>query len=85
MYASGAPTILSFKFAKIRHKNQKQDDIQEDVVYNLYYDTLTERLGELTEKQEQQFEYYAKQAMKRREDTRKGDVSHYVSRRVDEA
>lgn len=45
LYSQGAPTVIAFKFCKIRHKNVTRDVIKEDQKYMLYFepdsDTLT--------------------------------------------
>lgn len=83
VYNEGAPTIMSFKFCKIRHKKQLIDNIKEDICYQLYYDTNTEQLRELTQVEETQASYYVHRATNIRKKDRKTDVVSYVSRRLD--
>jgi hypothetical protein len=82
VYSKGAPTIMAFKFGKIRHKKQGHDRIMEDVCYQLYFDPETERLRELTQDEEISAAYQAKQAANARKQDKKTDVIPYVSRRI---
>jgi KaiC/GvpD/RAD55 family RecA-like ATPase len=84
VYAQGAPTIMSFKFGKIRHKNQKLDILKEDVCYNLYFDPINERLRELTQDEEISVNYFLNLALSERKKDRKTDIQTYVSRRLEE-
>ncbi len=84
VYTKGAPTIMSFKFAKIRHKSQKYDNIKEDVCNSLFFDPETERLRELTQQEETSADFFLKTATNLRKADRKTDLVTYVSRRVDE-
>lgn len=80
MYAvEGCPTVMSFKFCKIRHKKIKEDKIQEDVPYILYFESGTERLREMTEKEEISFNFFNKQATNKRKEDRKTDLVSYKS------
>jgi hypothetical protein len=81
-YSQGAPTIMAFKFAKIRHKKQGKDNIQEDVCYQLYFDPTTERLRELTQDEENAAKFFANHAILARKRDRKTDVIPYESRKV---
>lgn len=83
VYIQGAPTVMSLKFAKIRHKKQNIDNIKEDVRYNLYYDSSTERLRELTQDEEISVNYFMNLAISERKKDKKTDIQTYVSRRVD--
>lgn len=83
MYHKGAPTIMSFKFCKIRHKKQHLDNIKEDVCYQLFYDTATEQLRELTQVEETSATFFVQQATNERKKDRKTDIVPYVSRRLD--
>ncbi len=84
VYTSGAPTVMAFKFAKIRHKRQDKDRIREDVCYQVYFDPQTERLRELTREEERKIPFYLNQAANIRKQDRKTDVGTYVSRRETE-
>lgn len=73
---------MAIKFAKIRHKKQGQDRIQEDVCYQLFFDPQTELLRELTQDEEQSAKYFLAQATSLRKADRKTDLVPYQSRRV---
>lgn len=77
------PTVMSFKFCKIRHKRVKVDKIQEDVRYNLLFDSNTEQMRELTQSEEEAFDFFNTTATNLRKLDKKTDVLTYVSRRVD--
>lgn len=79
MYASGAPTIMAYKFCKIRHKKQGVDKIQEDVPYSLFFDPQTELLREITQDEEKSFVFYLAGAASRRKADRKTEVIPYIS------
>lgn len=82
VYSQGAPTVMAFKFAKIRHKKQNQDNIKEDVCYQLYFDPTTELLRELTQDEETAAKFYLNVATNARKLDRKTDLVPYKSRRV---
>jgi KaiC/GvpD/RAD55 family RecA-like ATPase len=84
LYSKGAPTIMAFKFAKIRHKKQGKDRIQEDTCYQLYFDPQTELLRELTQAEETAAKFYLPQAANARKLDRKTELVPYKSRRVGE-
>jgi KaiC/GvpD/RAD55 family RecA-like ATPase len=79
VYALGAPTIMSYKFCKIRHKKQGKDIIQEDVPYTVYFDPETELIRELTESEEKSLTYWVGQATNKRKQDRKTDIVKYTS------
>lgn len=79
VYSLGAPTILSYKFCKIRHKKQNQDQIMEDTPYSVFFDPQTELIRELTESEEKGLGYWVGQATHRRKADRKTDVVNYTS------
>lgn len=83
-YAQDAPTIMAFKFAKIRHKRQNVDRIKEDVCYQVYFDPSTERLREMTQTEEVSANYFTNIATNLRKLDKKTDLVIYTSRRVDE-
>ena len=58
VYSEGAPTVMALKFAKIRHKKQGQDKIQEDICYRLFFDPKIEQLRELTEEEDKSFDFF---------------------------
>lgn len=74
------PTVTAFKFCKIRHKKAKQDVIQEDTPYLLYFDSETEQMRELTQNEQISFDYFLPQATNQRKADRKTDIVSYVSR-----
>lgn len=75
----GCPTVTAFKFCKIRHKNQKKDAIQEDVRYRLYFDSEAQHLMEMTQGQEQAFDFFNKKAVNERKADRKTEILQYTS------
>lgn len=84
VYHMGAPTIMAFKFAKIRHKNQKHDVIKEDIRYQLFFDPETESLREVTQEEEKSLVYWNGQAVNQRKLDKKTDILTYVSRKEDQ-
>ena len=83
-YEQGAPTIMAFKFAKIRHKKQGKDRIQEDTCYQLFFDPETELLREMTQAEEVAAKFYLGVATNLRKHDRKVDLVPYKSRRVED-
>lgn len=79
MYAQGAPTIMAYKFCKIRHKKQGKDIIQEDVPYMVYFDPETELIREVTQDEEKSFNYFLAQATNKRKADRKTELVPYKS------
>lgn len=79
MYPQGAPTIMAFKFCKIRHKNQGEDVIMEDKPYMLYFDPKTQLLREITQEEEKSFRYHLTQATNKRKTDRKTELVEYTS------
>lgn len=73
------PTVTAFKFCKIRHKKAKQDIIQEDVPYFLYFDSNTELLRDMTQDEKQSFDYFIKQATNKRKADKKTEIVSYQS------
>lgn len=73
------PTVTALKFCKIRHKKQGLDYIQEDTPYILKFDATTERLRTMTQDEENQFDYFNKQATNLRKQDRKTDLVTYTS------
>lgn len=84
VYSRGAPTIMAFKFAKIRHKKQNKDVIKEDIRYQLFFDPQTELLRELTQEEEDSLKTYMNLAKNERLSDKKSDIVAYVSRRTEE-
>lgn len=73
------PTITSYKFCKIRHKNKQKDEIQEDVCYRLFFEPETETLRELTQIDEKKFEFWAGKALTARKKDKKTELVPYKS------
>jgi len=83
VYDQGAPTVMAFKFGKIRHKKQNEDNIKEDVCYQLYFDPQTELLREMTQEEEIAAKFWLGSATSARKLDKKTDLVPYKSRRVD--
>lgn len=79
MYSSGAPTIMAYKFCKIRSKKQGSDVIQEDVPYALYFDPNTQLLRQITQDEQRSFEFYLGQATSKRKLDKKTELVAYTS------
>jgi len=73
------PTVTAFKFCKIRHKNAKLDELQEDVCYKLMFDPMNESFRELTQKEEESFKFWNQSATNLRKLDRKTDLVPYKS------
>lgn len=84
VYYQGAPTIMTFKFCKIRHKKQGRDKIEESVKYNMFFDPNTELIRELTQEESIHIPFYLKAASAIRKNDKDSDVDSYVSRKVDQ-
>lgn len=78
-YAEGAPTVTAFKFCKIRNKKAGFDHANEDTPYKLMFDTTTEKMRMLTQKEDDSFTYFNSQATNKRKADRKTDVVEYTS------
>jgi hypothetical protein len=72
------PTVTAFKFAKIRHKKQGTDEIQEDVCYRLFFDPTSERLRPLTQDEEKSFAFFLNKATSKRKKDRNTDLVTYT-------
>lgn len=79
VYSQGAPTVMAYKFCKIRHKRQDKDMIKEDVRYALYFDPATERLREMTQEDHKRLAFFNTKAVKLRKQDRKTEDIEYVS------
>lgn len=77
--STDCPTVLAYKFCKIRHKNKGLDVIQEDVPYRLYFNTANETLRELTQQEEKSFDYYLKASNNKRDNSKKHGLIVYTS------
>lgn len=73
------PTVLAYKFCKIRHKNKGLDVIQEDIPYRLYFNAANETLRELTQQEEKSFDYYLKAAHNKRDNSKKHGLIVYTT------
>ncbi len=76
---AACPTVTAFKFGKIRHKKTKQDVIQEDVPYYLYFDSESERLRDMTQDEKTSFEYFLPRSTNKRKSDRKSELVAYQS------
>lgn len=76
------PTVVAYKFCKIRHKRKNEDRIQEDVRYLLYFDPTTEQMRELSEEHEKGFTFWNNAATNKRKQDKKTDVLPYESTRL---
>lgn len=79
VYSQGAPTIMAYKFCKIRHKKQGKDTLQEDTPYMLFFDPNTELVKEPTQDQITSFNYFLTQATNKRKADRKTELVPYTS------
>lgn len=79
VYNLGAPTIMAYKFCKIRNKNQIKDTILEDTPYSVFFDPQTQLIRELTESEERGLSYWVSQATNKRKQDRKTEVVNYNS------
>lgn len=68
-------TCIAYKFCKIRHKNVKKDRIEEDTVYAAFFDPDTETLRKLTDDEFEMYEYWNREATKRRTKDKKAEPS----------
>lgn len=73
------PTVTAFKFCKIRHKKARQDIIQEDVPYYMFFDSDTEQMRDLTQDEETSFAYFLPKATNKRKIDRKTGLVAYTS------
>jgi KaiC/GvpD/RAD55 family RecA-like ATPase len=73
------PTVMAYKFCKIRHKKQGFDTIKEDERMIRFFDPVTERLRELTQAEEQSFTFFNTQATNIRKLDSKTEVLSYTS------
>lgn len=73
------PTVTAFKFCKIRHKKTKQDIIQEDVPYYLYFDSDLETMRDMTQDEKISFNFFLPKATNKRKVDRKTDLVAYTS------
>lgn len=79
MYQMGAPTIMAFKFCKIRHKKQGKDVIMEDVPYSVHFDPESQLVRPITQDEEKAIPYWIGQATSKRKADRKSELVEYTS------
>lgn len=77
VYETGAPTIMAYKFCKIRHKNQKEDSIKEDKRYLVFFDPDTQLIRELVQS-DGDLKYWMAQANAAKK-VSDADISEYTS------
>jgi hypothetical protein len=75
---------MALKFAKIRHKRQNVDRIQEDICYQLFFDPESEQLRELTQQEEISAKFFLNKATNLRKLDKKSDIIPYKSRHVED-
>lgn len=73
------PTVTAFKFCKIRHKKARQDIIQEDVPYYLYFDSERELMRDMTQDEITSFNFFLPKATNKRKSDRKTELVTYTS------
>jgi hypothetical protein len=78
VYELGAPTVMSYKFCKIRHKNQKLDIIKEDKRYTVFFDPETQLIRELRQ-DDGDIKYWVTQATNKRKLDKNIEVLEYTS------
>ncbi len=78
VYELGAPTVMAYKFCKIRHKNQKLDVIKEDMRYTVFFDPETQLIRELKQ-DDGDLPYWLNQANNKRKQADNRDIVDYVS------
>lgn len=73
------PTITAFKFCKIRHKKARQDVIQEDVPYYMYFDSETEQMRDMSQDEKTSFDFFLPKATNKRKSDRRTELVQYTS------
>jgi len=73
------PTVTAFKFCKIRHKKARQDVIQEDTPYYMYFDSNTELMRDMTQDEITSFNFFLPKATNKRKSDRKTELVTYTS------
>lgn len=84
VYDLGAPTIMSYKFCKIRHKKQGYDTILEDKPYSVFFQPETQLIRPLTQAENDNLNYWVGQATNKRKADKKTDIVQYTSIRWEE-
>jgi hypothetical protein len=78
-YDLGAPTILTYKFCKIRHKKQNVDILKEDKPYSVLYDPETQLIKEISQDIDKSIPYWNGIVANKRKADRKTEVQTYTS------
>jgi KaiC/GvpD/RAD55 family RecA-like ATPase len=78
VYELGAPTVMTYKFCKIRHKNQKHDTIKEDKRYSVFFDPETQLIRELIQ-DDGDLRFWAAQAASERKKDKNTEIFEYTS------
>lgn len=73
------PTVIAFKFCKIRHKKVRKDIIQEDVPYYMFFDSETEQMRDMTQDEIKSFNFFLPNATNKRKLDRKSGLVSYKS------
>jgi hypothetical protein len=73
------PTVTAFKFCKIRHKKPRQDVIQEDTPYYLFFDSNKELMRDMRQDEITSFDYFLAQATNKRKADKKTELVKYTS------
>lgn len=73
------PTVTAFKFCKIRYKKTRQDVIQEDVPYYMYFDSENEQMRDMSQDEETSFKFFLPKATNKRKADRKTEIVAYTS------
>lgn len=76
-FDDACPTVTAFKFCKIRHKKAKLDIIKEDIAYYMYFDSINERMRDMTQDEITSFYYFLPKATNLRKMDRKTDLVTY--------
>jgi hypothetical protein len=79
VYDLGAPTVISYKFCKIRHKHQSKDVLKEDKPYAVFFEPETQLIRTLTQDESDSMKFWVSQATNKRKLDRKTDVIEYTS------
>lgn len=76
---TSCPTVMAYKFCKIRHKKKGADLLSEDTRYLIMFDPETGGMRELNQEEEIKFKHYNNVATNLRKQDSKKDVLTYVS------
>jgi len=78
-YSAGAPTVMAYKFCKIRHKKQGVDKIVEDTPYMVLFDPKTELIRTLTQEEDSNLGFWVSQSTNKRKLDKKTGLVTYTS------